>query len=140
MYAQVGQPGLVREVATRTAVVLGSGYTLGTNVFAGLRPSNAPDVCILVANRVPTSAALDGSSVIDYPIQWFARGGVQDIHGSESLIYAVWRMLQAVSDPLILTSWNVMSSLGSGPGYIALDDRSRPEWSLNAVLKVKLKP
>lgn len=126
---------ITQEIATRT------GFTLGTNLYFGVRPQTAPDRCVLVAFNGGGSSFFDLPDRRDQMVQVLARS--KDYTQAYDDSVAVWNAIQGLSGislPEIVTGeeWEAMTiEAVNPPQYIGPDDQGRHEFSTNYIWRVK---
>lgn len=112
-----------------------TGLVVGQTLFAGQRPANAPDDCVVLLER--TGGIIDDQTRIhQWPIQILARG--ERYHGASGARQRCWNVFNALNNKQAVTVGGfAYSATGISPASIGQDDRGRHEFSANLVLRIK---
>lgn len=120
-----------------------TGFTLGTNLFAGHRPQSAPDRCVLIAETA------GGATVPECPDMAMCQ--IQALSRAKTYFEAradCWEVYEAVHGT---AGWNMPNWTGSGdhylamavdalaiPQYIGQDENGRFEFSVNFIFRMEI--
>ena len=115
-----------------------TGFVLGTNLFAGHRPQNTPDRCVLIAETAGGSTIPSEKDMADFQIQALSRAKTY-FEAREDC----WTVYEAIHSTF---GWNMPNWTGSGddylamsvyalaiPQYIGQDENGRYEFSVNFI-------
>jgi len=120
-------------------------WVIGTNLFSGSRPQDAPDTCITLLQRVGSlvNFALDKNHTETAFIQVLTRS--TDYHTAETHALTVHNILCGKSNagillPAITSGGNthrINSCEGTKPAWLGEDDRNRDEFTANYVMHIE---
>ena len=114
------------------------------NLFAGIRPHDAPDICVLLQERVGVDQEVMQPDESTRRIQVTTRAKTyftcealaeqcfEELATTESFEHA----LPDESDASV-TAWTIHNIEGNRPAYIGQDDRGRIEFSFNLTVRVR---
>ena len=127
---------IVQLIETRTA------FTLGTDLFAGHRPQDAPDRCVLIAESAGGAAIPSEPDMADMLIQALARG-VSYFEARDDC----WLVYEKMHSTF---GWNLPNWTGTGPDFLAMsvyalaipqyigqDENGRYQFSCNFIFHVE---
>ncbi len=127
---------VARYIAANTSLVVNS------TLFAGFRPSTAPDDCVAVLESTPDRRDSYLADKKEKSIQILARN--DDTWVAKAWVETILNLFVGVENAgIALTgetdegSFFVNAADGSGPGYLGEDEKGRHEHSGNMVLRVQ---
>lgn len=129
---------MIKELTTYIATQ--ASRTIGTNLYAGPWPQDAPETCSAVFERPGGTPDPNVIGRGERFIQVVSRGPDYIAARDEAFaMRAVFRILGRVTLPVVTSgeTWVVESMYPIGdPGYIGADDKGRQEFSTNCRLHV----
>lgn len=124
-------------VATRTGLVL------GTSLFYGYRPQDAPDHCATIAFNGGAAVMFDIPSRVDQMVQILTRAAdYTDAYNDARLAFETLHGTAGWTLPVI-TSGNTYELYDveavEAPQYLGEDEKGLHEWSVNFLFRIRKK-
>ena len=132
----------IRDNMAQTVIV----PIIGTNLFAGYRPDDAPDTCITVLERDPSVPNPMLPDTFQKPVQILTRS--DSYMRARQLAMEIHDILYGINNVGILMGpivsggdvYQVNMVTGSEPAWLGVDDRNRFEFTSNYVVNGQKNP
>ena len=125
---------MLKAFATYLSTV--AGLTIGTDLFAGSRPANAPDFCTTLLERGPEIPDDYNKRRREKSIQLLTRGG--DYFEARDESNRLFELLVGKQTTgVAISGWVIHTITGIAPQFLSEDQRGRFEFSTNLVVRIK---